>query len=137
MKLSFLLAQRPALVRQVCLANLAFAHQTLGDFSRRIARARIAGRVRLEHAAPNDERFFATLTALDSHQSVIEEHFTDGDIMDLADVIAFLLGHDAVNLTFPIEDLAGKFLLEVRAELERAGVTFDVTAESIAQPRES
>jgi hypothetical protein len=136
MKLSSLLTHRLFHVRQARLANLAFAHQTLADFAQRLARARITGRVRLQHATPEDDQYCATLTALDAHQSVIEEHFTDGDIMDLADVMAFLNGRAANDLTLRIEDIGEKLLSPIRTELEREGVSFDATADSVEQPRE-
>jgi lysyl-tRNA synthetase class II len=136
MKLSSLLTHRLFHVHQARLANLAFAHQTLTDFAQRLARARITGRVRLQHAAPDDEQYCATLTALDAHQSVIEEHFTDSDIMDLADVMGFLTGHAAIELTLRIEDIGEKLLSPIRAELEREGVHFDATADSVEQPKE-
>src|SRR6188768_698967 len=121
MKLSFLLTHRLLHIRHARLANLAFAHQTLDAFAQRLARAQVAGRVRLQHEAPDDERYFATLTALDAHQSVIEEHFTDADIMDLADVMAFLTGETAVDVTLRVDDLGGKLLSAIRTELEGEG----------------
>ena len=136
MKLSSLLTHRLFHVRQARLANLAFAHQTLADFAQRLARARITGRVRLQHAVPDDEHYCATLTALDGHQSVIEEHFTDGDIMDLADVMGFLNGHAANDLTLRVEDIGEVLLSPIQAELEREGVRFDATADSVEQPKE-
>mgnify|MGYP003350411490 CR=1 FL=1 len=41
MKLSFLLAQRQALLQQARLAHLAHAYDRLDDFTRRVARARL------------------------------------------------------------------------------------------------
>ena len=136
MKLSNILAQRQALLRQARLANLAFAYQTLSRFADRIARARLTGRVRLEQAAPDAERYWASLTALDGNQSVIEEHFTDDDIMDLADVISFSTGNEILGVTFRIEDLAGRFLAPLRAELEQAGVAIDPSAEPARESKE-
>ena len=124
-------------VRQARLANLAFAHQTLADFAQRLARARITGRLRLQNVAPGDEHYCATLTALDAHQSVIEEHFTDGDIMDLADVMGFLTGQAAVEVSLRVEDIGEKLLFPIRTELEREGVNFDATADSVEERREN
>ena len=137
MKLSNILAQRQALLRQARLANLAFAYQTLGRFAGRIARARIGGRVSLTQAAPDAERYWASLTALEGSQSVIEEHFTDEDIMDLADVISYLTAHETLDLTFRLEDLADTFLAPLRAELEQAGVAIDPNALPAREPRGS
>jgi hypothetical protein len=126
-KLSTLLARRQALLRQARLASLAFAYTTLHDFARRIARAQLSGSVTLRHAAPHADRYWATLTALDGNQSVIEEHFTDEDLMDLADVLGFATGNDAVEISFRLEELADTFLVPLRAELESEGIVIDQT----------
>src|SRR5688572_19122978 len=83
-KLSQLLAQRPGLLRQVRLANLAFAYQSLNDFAARIARVGLHGRVTLKPVDPDAESYCVTLTALDTNQSLIEEHFSDEDLVLLA-----------------------------------------------------
>lgn len=127
-KLSTLLRQRADLLRQARLANLASAYQTLDDLAGRIARARLAGRVTVTHAAPDEERYWPALTALDLSQSVIEEHFTDEDVCELASVLAFTTGEDELELTFPLEDFAELFLAPVRDELEREGVQLDGSA---------
>ncbi len=124
-KLSTLLRQRADLLRQARLANLASAYQTLDDLAQRIARARLAGRVTVTHAAPDVERYWPALTALDLSQSVIEEHFTDEDVCELASVLTFTTGEDELELTFPLEDFAELFLAPVREELEREGVQLD------------
>ncbi len=137
MKLSMLLVQRETLLRQTRLANLAFAYGKLLEFTARIARARLTGTVSLKGAAPDAGRYWASLTALEGNQSVIEEHFTDEDIMNLADVIAFTTGADDLDLTFRIEELAEKFLAPLRGDLERAGVTIDSGAQTVTEPNES
>src|SRR5258706_168210 len=81
--------------------------------------------VRFKPAAPHAERYWASLIALDGSQSVIEEHFVDEDLMDLADVLGFVIGNDALETTFRLEDLAEMFLLPLRVELEREGVMID------------
>src|SRR5262249_34981849 len=110
-KLSTLLAQRRALLRKARMANLALAYVTLGGFARRIARARLKGRETLRHAAPHAERYWATLTALDGRQAVIEEHFSEQDLMDLADVLGFITGSDALDVTFCLEEISEIFLV--------------------------
>jgi hypothetical protein len=122
MKLSKLLSQRPDLLRQVRLANLAFAYQTLGDFARRVERGALHGAVNLKPADPSSDRYCATLTALECNQSLIEEHFTEDDLMLLADVVAFATGHPGFEVTFHLDDLEEDFIAPLRAELERAGV---------------
>ena len=124
-KLSTLLVRRQTLMRHARLANLAFAYATLQKFSTRIARAQLDGRVTLAHAAPQAERYWASLTALDMNQSVIEEHFTDQDVMELADIVSFAAGNEALDITFELEDLDEIFARPLREELEREGVVID------------
>lgn len=127
-KLSTLLARRQVLLHHARLANLAFAYQTLRTFEDRIARARLRGSVTLKPAAPQAERYWASLTAHDGNQSVIEEHFSDEDLMDLADVLAFVTGNEAFTLRFRLEELAEAILLPLRMELEREGIVIDSSA---------
>jgi hypothetical protein len=131
-KLSTLLTQRPALLRQLRLANLAFAYAALSDFGQRIARARLTGRLRLQQANPRADRYWATLTALEGNQSVVDEHFADEDLMAMADVLGFITGHDPLDITFEAEDLTDIFLAPVRSELDREGIAID-RAESVTE----
>jgi hypothetical protein len=124
-KLSTLLSRRRDLLRRARLANLAFAFVTLQKFALRITRAELDGRVTLAHAAPDAERYWASLTALEMNQSVIEEHFTDEDVMELADVVAFVTGNEALDITFDLEDLEELFIRPLRDELDREGVVID------------
>ncbi len=133
MKLSQILHQRPALLRQARLTYLAFAYWKLDDFATRIARARLRGRINLKQAAPDAERCWASLVALSGNQSVIEEHFTDEDIMDLADLVAFATGESNLDLTFSIEQLAERFVTPLRLQLEQAGVVIDQLSGSMAE----
>lgn len=137
MNLSQLLAQRDALLQQAHLANLAYAHSQLADFAGRIARARLTGRVTLRHPLPDQENYCATLTALEGNQSVLEEHFTDLDVTDLADVLAFLCGQGQLELTFRIQELAAKFLVPLRLEIERLGISLDPLKPASTPPRGS
>lgn len=125
MKLSSLLTQRRALLQQARLANLAFAYDRLDDFARRIARAGLAGKVRLQSAAPEAQRYWPTLAALERNQSLIEEHFNDEDLADLADVLAYVLAQNDLDLTFDLEEIEGRFLAPLRFELTQAGVALD------------
>jgi hypothetical protein len=124
MKLSKLLSRRPDLLRQVRLANVAFAYDMLGGFADRIQRAGLHGWVTLKPADPDASRCYASLTLLDGNQSVIEEHFTDEDLLDLADMVVFSIGHNAAEITFRIEGLADYFIEPLRVELQSAGVDF-------------
>jgi hypothetical protein len=134
-KLSTLLSRRAALLRHARHANLAFAYATLQNFATRISRARLSGRVTLKHAAPQAERYWASLTALDHRQSVIEEHFTDEDLMVMADVVSFVTGNEALDITFALDELGELFLLPLRSELEREGITIDRPAVRVEEPR--
>lgn len=135
MKLSLILTQRPALLQQVRLANLAFAYAKLSETAARIARARLRGSINLRRIAPDDaESGWTPLTALEGNQSVIEEHFTDEDLVDIADAIAFITGVSQLDLTFRIEELAENFVAPLRRELEQAGITFDHAAQAIEEP---
>lgn len=125
MKLSFLLAQRQALLRQARLAHLAHAYDRLDDFARRVARARLRGEVHLQASAPESGNYHASLTALQGAQSVVEEHFTENDIIDLASVITDVTGQLELDLNFPIEELASRFQTPLRQQLEQAGVSID------------
>ena len=125
MKLSSLLVKRQALLEQSRLANLAFAFDRLSDFARRIARARLVGEVRLQPASPEAQRYWPTLTALEGNQSVIEEHFTEEDLANLYDVLAFVAGENERDFTFRIEDLRSRFIVQVHEQLTQAGVDID------------
>jgi hypothetical protein len=132
MKLSNLLTERQILLRQARLANVAFAYQTLTKFGQRIARAQLRGVVVLKSAVPELEQYCVTLTALDGRQSVIEEHFTDEDLMALCDVVGFITESANVEEMFRLEDFVEQLLAPLRAELEREGVAIDEPAEQTA-----
>jgi hypothetical protein len=134
MKLSLLLTQRDALLRHVRLVNLAFAYAKLSDFAARIARARLHGAVQLRQPTPDAETGWLPVIALEGNPSVIEEHFTEEDLTDFADAIAFITGESPLDVTFPIEELAGRFVAPLREQLERAGVDFDHAAPAIGEP---
>lgn len=134
MKLSHLLRQRPALLQQARLTNLAFAYARLGEFATRIARARLHGEVNLKQANAEAELPWASLTALTGSQSVIEEHFTDEDLMDFADLAAFVTGEKNLDATFPIEHVSEKFLAPLRRQLEQAGVMIDDDPQPVEEP---
>jgi hypothetical protein len=134
MKLSHLISQREALLRQTRLANLAFAYQELDALVARIEGARLRGLVCLEPRDPVAGRFWPVLKALEGSQSVIEEHFTDGHIADLADVLAFNTGRDDAVANFRLEKLDEEFLAPLRAELLRAGVQMEHRSPSHSAP---
>lgn len=121
-----LLQQRDALLRQARLANIAFAYRRLRDFAGRIDRARLQGEVTLRPGDPAADLPWPELIAEEGSQSVIEEHFLDEDISELADILAFLGGNDKpAEYTFRLEELGSRFLPGLRRELERAGVALE------------
>ena len=122
MKLSHLISQRNSLQRRTYLANLAFAYQQLDALVKRVDRAQLRGLVRLQSRDPSAERYWPILTALEGNQSVIEEHFTDSDVADLADLLAFEVGREDAIANFRLEELEKRFLSPLRRELLQAGV---------------
>ncbi len=131
MNLHQLLLQRAALQQQARLANLAFAWQRLDDWAQRIARARLRGEVTLQLADPAGDRPWPYLLARTGSQAVIEEHFTDEDIVELADILAFLAEDPrAVEFTFQLEEMGARFLPAIQHELAQAGVIVHQTAPS-------
>jgi hypothetical protein len=135
MKLTQLLHQRDALIRQARLANVAFAYQRLRDFAARIARARLKGVVTLHGGDPAGEQPWPRLVADEGRQSAIEEHFLDEDVIELADILAFL--HDTGRLdelSFRIEDIGPRYLPRLLHELELARIVLE--GETPHQPRD-
>jgi hypothetical protein len=131
MNLHQILQQRAALLRSARLANVAFAYDRLGLFGARITRARLHGEVCLHRADPDADRPWPVLLAREGSQSVIEEHFTDEDIVELADLLAFLHDEEVPTaFTFRLEELAGRFRPGLRHELETAGVALGPEAPS-------
>ena len=116
-----LLHQRDALLRQARLANTAYAYRRLGEFAGRITRAQLHGAVRLDPGDPAAERPWPGLSALEGSQAVLEEHFLDEEIIELADILCFLGKEVNPGLTFRLEDLGGRFLPGLRRELTEAG----------------
>lgn len=124
-----LLLQRTALIRAARLANVAFAYDRLREFARRIECAGLGGVVTLHPVDPDADRFMPVLVAHAGSQAVIDEHFVDEDVIELADVLQFLNEEDAdVELTFALGEIGTKFLPWARGELERAGVAVRPTA---------
>jgi len=138
MKLSQLLATRQIINRHANLANTAFAYVTLKRLADRVALAGLQGKVRLRQADTAEEIYWASLQALTGSQAVIEEHFDDEDVMDLADAVAYALEGDFTAIEFSLESMEGRFVEPLRALLESAGVALDLeqfpsAGESMAQ----
>ena len=123
MKYSQLLHHRDALIRQARLANVAFAHHRLGEFAARIARARLHGAVTLHGGDATGDQPWPRLVADEGSQAVIEEYFLDEDVIELADILAFL--HDTsrlTELTLRLEEIGSRYLPRLRQELEQADI---------------
>lgn len=136
MKLSQLLLQRKALLRQARLSNLAYAYSQLGQLVARLERAELRGLVRLQPVSSTALDSWAMLTALEGNQSVIEEHFTDENILDLASFIALVAGETDLEITFQLEDMREQFVVPLRRELERAGVVIESDQAQYTEPNE-
>ncbi len=135
MKLSQLLATRQIINRHANLANTAYAYVTLKRLADRVAAAGLHGLVRLRQADAEEEIYWASLQALTGSQAVIEEHFDDEDVMDLADAVAYALEGEFTAIEFTLEAMDTRFVAPLRALLERAGVVLD--GEELRPPGES
>lgn len=139
MKLSKLLAARQSLLRQAHLAALAHAYVTAQCLADRIAATQLHGRVRLQPAEPREERYWPTLTALEGNQSVLEEHFSDEDLVNLADASLLALENEFSEFDFPLEDFGETVAAPLRSALEEAGIVLDLDRKprKISRPQAS
>ena len=128
MKISKLIATHHAIIEQARLANLAQAYLTLQRVAERVNRAQLCGLVNLRQPDADEGRLWATLTALEGRQSVLEEHFNDEDIMEIADAVAFVRGVACLDIMFRLEAMMAEFLVPLEAELKHAGVELDFDA---------
>lgn len=122
MKFSHLLQQRDALLRQARLANVAFAYAWLQAFAARAARAGLRGAFMLRDGDPDDGLPWPTLESAWASPAVLAEHFLDEDIVELADILAYL--HDGVRPAkrcLRWEEFEETLLPALRRELQGAG----------------
>jgi len=112
-----LLRRRDTLLRQAHLANAAFAYQRLDELTGRLARAGVRGRVRLLGGDADGQPSWPKLEALEGSQAVLDEHLLDEDVIDLADILAFVHGRARSEAEFRIEELGPRFLPQLRREL--------------------
>jgi hypothetical protein len=123
MKFDDLLNYRDELVRHARLANVAYAYQWLTDFSARVAHSGLQGEVVLRAADAEGNPQRASLTAVNFSQAVVQEHFLEAEIAELAAVLAFVHnGGVVVALRFRLEEVAARFLPALRRELEESEV---------------
>ncbi len=129
MNLSNLLASRETVLAQARLTNIAYAYATLSRLLAVIRRGQLSGLVRLQQPDEKEERYWATLIALSGSQAVLDEHFSEDDVADMADAVALASpGQGLVDLTFALEQLESEYLAPLFIALERAGVAIEGTA---------
>jgi len=126
MKISKLLATHHALIKQARLANQAQAYSTLRRCAERVRRAQLCGLVNLRQPNADLGRLWASLTALEGNQAVLEEHFSDEELMEFADAVAFARGVTGLDITFRLESLMAEFVVPLENELTQAGVVLDI-----------
>ncbi len=123
MKFDDLLNYRDELVRHARLANVAYAYQWLSQFSARVAQSGLRGEVVLRAADSEGNPRRPMLIASDFSQAVVQEHFLDAEIAELAEVLAFVHnGSVVITLKFRLEEVAARFLPALRRELEESEV---------------
>lgn len=137
MKLSALLASRSTILRQAALAHAAAAWLTLNNASRRVALAGLHGDVRLRQTDPDEgEAPWASLTSDTIRASVLEEHFTEDDLVELAEAVAYATDSPSADVEFPIESLGDLYATPLLQTLEKAGVVIDVDESRIDSRRD-
>lgn len=132
MKLSQLLATRQLINRQANLANLAYAYLTVKRFADRTQLVGLRGRVLLRQTDIGAGRYWPSLTAIDGHQSVIEEHFSEDDLLDLADAVAYGSEGEFHQLIFRLDQMHTRLVLPLQQLLARAGIEIDASVDSEA-----
>lgn len=130
MKLHHLLQQRSALLQQTRLANVAFVYAELGRYAERIERGGLRGQVTLHLADPATQRPWPVLVAEEGSQAVLDEHFLDQEIIELADLLGFAAGPEPRSaFTFRLEEFDTRFRLALREELAAGGIELSGAAE--------
>ena len=130
MKLSALIASRSKLARQAVLAHTAEAWSTLHFFATRIAAHGLRGPVRVTQASPDEGAPWAQLSSEMLRPSVLAEHFTEEEVFDLAQALAFACDQDHADVCFELEELEDRFARPLLRTLARAGVELDVDTQS-------
>jgi predicted Ser/Thr protein kinase len=134
MKLSTLLCIQEQLLQHARLANLACAYATLRRLALRAQTTRLHGLVVLRQPDATCGRNWAELLAIDGSQAQIEEIYTDEELMDFADAVAFARGISGLEIHFRIEELDSEFVRPLEGALRRAGVAIDLPATAFADP---
>lgn len=124
MKYDELLSHRAELLETAKLANLAYAHQWLGDFAGRIERSGLglSGKVVLYGPDAEQGRSDPVLVAVDFSQAVLEEHFLPEEIEELHAVLGFV--HDTAEIVearFHLREIGGVYVPALRRALQLVG----------------
>lgn len=125
MKLSKLIGSRSILLETARLANVGYAYITLKRLAAVVKRGELSGIVQLQQPNEQLELLEAQLTGLTARQSALEEHFSDEDVGEMADAIAFARGVTDLDVTFPIENLRRDYVRPLEIALKMAGITVD------------
>ncbi|MFH1499760.1 MAG: hypothetical protein ABII82_18265 [Verrucomicrobiota bacterium] len=129
MKLSELLAARPAILRHALLAHTAAAWATLHRLAERVAANQLHGRVRITRDNPAGQPAWPELTSLELKPSVLAEHFTEDDVFALAEALALATDREQLDLTFELDDLGADYAAPLLQTLTKAGIQPDLTNE--------
>ncbi len=130
MKLSELLAARPAILRHAALAHTAAAWETLHQLANRVAAHRLHGRVRIIRDDPATSNAWPELTSFELKPSVLAEHFTEDDVFALAEALALATDQEQLDLAFELEDLEPIYAAPLLETLTKAGIQLDSTSEN-------
>ena len=134
MKISKLIATHDSIIEQARLANLAQAYVTVRRCAEYVRQVQLFGLVNLRQPNADEGRLWASLTALMGNQSVLDEHFGEEELMELADAIAYIRGTTNLNLTFKIETLSAEFVAPLETMLKQAGVVLDLDPTCLGTP---
>lgn len=122
MKYDDLLNHRDELLEAAKQANIAYAHQWLGDFAGRVERAGLSGKVVLYGPDLAAGRMEPEMIAKDFSQSVVEEHFLPAEIKELHAVLLFV--HDTpeiVEASFQLREIGSVYVPALRRALQLLG----------------
>jgi hypothetical protein len=124
LKYDELLCHRDELLEAAKLANLAYAHQWLGDFAGRVERSGLglSGRVVLRGPDHEQGRTEPDLVAVDFSQAILEEHFLPEEIKELHAVLGFV--HDTAEIVearFHLREIGGVYVPALRRALQFLG----------------
>lgn len=104
---------------------MAYAYATLNRLLLVIRRGQLSGLVRLQQPDEKEERYWATLSALSGSQAVLDEHFSEDDVAEMADAVAFASPGRGLDVTFALDRLETEYIAPLFIALERAEVAVE------------